>query len=336
MTKAAAKKDTGQEITVFALDDDVGVLDRRELISHIESWSNGRWYEPPINPRSLAALFEAAPHHASAIRMKRNLVMRHFIPHELLSADEFGRFVLDYLVMGNAFLESVPNYAGRPAMLRNSLAINTRRGLEPGQFFFLQNGFKEHEFEPGRVFHLLEHDVAQEIYGRPEYLSAMQSMLLNESATLFRRRYYLNGAHAGFVFYLNEASVSNVDTDAIRESLRKARGRGNFRNLFLHAPGGKKDGVQIIPISEVAAKDEFLGIKNVTRDDMLAAHRVPPQLIGVIPTNNGGFGDAGTALEIFLLNEIGPLMTRMEQINHWLAREVVRWKPFQSSVSPPA
>lgn len=28
-----------------------------------------------------------------------------------------------------------------------------------------------------------------------------------------------------------------------------------------------------IPISEVAAKDEFLGIKNATRDDILALHR---------------------------------------------------------------
>lgn len=37
----------------------------------------------------------------------------------------------------------------------------------------------------------------------------------------------------------------------------------------------KKDGIQIIPLSEVAAKDEFLNIKNVSRDDMMAAHRVP-------------------------------------------------------------
>ena len=59
----------------------------------------------------------------------------------------------------------------------------------------------------------------------------------------------------------------------------------------MYSPNGKKDGIQIIPLSEVAAKDEFLNIKNVSRDDMLAAHRVPPQLMGIIPTNTGGFGD---------------------------------------------
>lgn len=36
----------------------------------------------------------------------------------------------------------------------------------------------------------------------------------------------------------------------------------------------KKDGIRMLPVSEVAAKDEFFNIKNLTRDDLLAAHRV--------------------------------------------------------------
>lgn len=61
----------------------------------------------------------------------------------------------------------------------------------------------------------------------------------------------------------------------------------------MHSPNGKKDGLQIIPVSEVAAKDEFANIKGVTRDDMLAALRVPPQLLGMVPQNSGGFGLQG-------------------------------------------
>lgn len=45
---------------------------------------------------------------------------------------------------------------------------------------------------------------------------------------------------------------------------------GNFRNLFMYAPDGKKDGIQLIPISEVAAKDDFGSIMNISRDDLLA------------------------------------------------------------------
>jgi len=101
-------------------------------------------------------------------------------------------------------------------------------------------------------------------------------------------------------------------------------------------PGGKKDGVQGIPISEVAAKDEFLNIKNVTRDDILAAHRVPPQLLGVIPSNNGGFGDVRTANDVFFVNEIEPLMRRLKKVNNWLGQEVIRFTEHQPSAASAA
>jgi len=76
------------------------------------------------------------------------------------------------------------------------------------------------------------------------------------------------------------------ETDAIRQAMKDSKGPGNFKNMFLHVPGGKQEGVKVIPIAEVAAKDEFMPMKNTSRDDMLAAHRVPPQLLGVVPTNS--------------------------------------------------
>lgn len=331
MTKEA-KDAAGGKITTFALDDAVSVMDRRELLGFVECWWNGRWYEPPINPRHLNKMLQASAHHGSAIRVKRNLLVKHFIPHPLLSRDEFARFALDFLVMGNAYLENVPNIAGRTAELKNSLAVNTRRARD-GVYWFVEKYHDPHRYEPGRIFHLIEHDPGQELYGKPEYLAAMQSLLLNENATLFRRRYYLNGAHAGFVFYMSETAVDDTDVDAIRESLREARGKGNFRNLFLHVPNGKKDGVQIIPISEVAAKDEFFNIKNVTRDDVLAAHRVPPQLLGVIPQSTGGFGDVRTANDVFFVNEIEPLELRLAEVNDWIGHEVVRFREYQPSAA---
>src|SRR3546814_4876220 len=146
--------------------------------------------------------------------------------------------------------------------------------------------------------------VLQEVYGVPEWLAALQAGLLNENATLFRRRYYLNGAHAGFVFYLSEALADQETKDNLKDQLKNAKGRGNFKNLYVNIPNGKKDGIQIMPLSEVAAKDEFQNIKNLTRDDLLAAHRVPPQLPGIVPQNNGGFGDVGRAMDVFFDNEL--------------------------------
>src|SRR5690606_39961065 len=92
---------------------------------------------------------------------------------------------------------------------------------------------------------------------------------------------------------------------------------GNFRNLFMYAPGGKKDGIQLIPVSEVAAKDDFMNIKNVSRDDLLAALRIPPQLMGIVPQNAGGFGSLRDAAEVCDINEIESIQARLQQGNDW-------------------
>jgi PBSX family phage portal protein len=200
--------------------------------------------------------------------------------------------------------------------------------VELDRYFFVAGDGTEHEFAPGSVFHLLEPDLNQEIYGLPEYLAALNSAWLNESATLFRRKYYLNGSHAGFILYMTDPAQNEKDVTALRQALKDSKGPGNFRNLFMYAPNGKKDGLQVIPISEVSARDEFFNIKNVTRDDVLAAHRVPPQLMGIIPNNTGGFGDAAKAAAVFNANEIKPLQQRFRELNEWLGVEVVDFEPY--------
>ena len=100
----------------------------------------------------------------------------------------------------------------------------------------------------------------------------------------------------------------------------------------MYSPSGKKDGIQIIPLSEVAAKDEFLNIKNVSRDDMLAAHRVPPQMMGIIPNNTGGFGDVGKASKVFVRNELMPLQRQMLELNTWVGEEVIRFEPYKLDI----
>ena len=96
----------------------------------------------------------------------------------------------------------------------------------------------------------------------------------------------------------------------------------------MYSPNGKKDGIQIIPLSEVAAKDEFLNIKNVSRDDMMAAHRVPPQMMGIMPSNVGGFGDVEKASNVFVRNELLPLQKRMQEINDWLKDDILQFENY--------
>ena len=162
----------------------------------------------------------------------------------------------------------------------------------------------------------------------PEWLPAIQAALLNEAATKFRLRYYQNGSHAGYILYLTDANINEDDIKNLEDELKASKGPGNFRNLLLYSPNGNKDGIQLLPISEVAAKDEFMNIKAVSRDDQLAACRVPPNLIGIVPTNSSGFGSITDAAKIFARNEVQPLQERFTPLNAWLGEEIVRFMPY--------
>jgi PBSX family phage portal protein len=306
----------------FTFGDPEPVNDRREILDLLQCWHNGRWYEPPISVEGLARSFRASPHHSSAILLKRNLLVGAFVPSPFLTRAAFERVVQDYLVFGFGFLEQVPNRLGGLHHLQHSLAKATRRGVQEGRYFFVPGNATETEFRPGSVTQIMQPDVNQEIYGVPEYLSAIQSTLLNESATLFRRKYYINGSHAGFILHAT-GEFAEGDVDGIRDALRRSKGPGNFRNLFVHQPGGKDGAIKILPIAEVGAKDEFLGIKNATRDDILAAHRVPPQLLGVVPAQGSAFGNPSDATKMFWALEMYPLMMRWLDVNDQIGAQAI-------------
>lgn len=316
-------------IEAFTFGDPTPVLDGADLLDYLECWWNGRWYEPPINLDGLARSTKASVYLQSGLTFKRNMLSRTFIPHKLLSRAAFEQFALDWLWCGNAYLERRRSVLGGSLELRPALAKYMRRGVDPDTYFMVRGWKDEHPFEKGTICHLREADINQEIYGLPEWLAALQSALLNESATLFRRKYYNNGSHAGFILYMNDPAQNEDDIKSLREALKNAKGPGNFRNLFVYSPGGKKDGLQVIPVSEVAAKDEFHNIKNITRDDMLAGLRIPPQLMGVVPTNAGGFGSIRDAALVYAANELEPIQTRMLQVNDWLGEEVISFKPYE-------
>lgn len=320
----------------FRFGDAEPVLERRDLLGMLECGQNGRWYHPPLPMEALARTYRMSPHHQSAILYKRNQLLSHFIPSRWLDRRNFAEFALNFVSMGNGYFERRDNLAGRPMTLVNSPAIHTRRGVDPGAFWWVPAYNRETRFVDGSVFHLWEPDLTQEIYGLPEYLSALQSGLLNEAATIFRRRYYKNGSHAGYILYVNEATFDDADADELEDVLDRSRGDGNFKNVLLHLPGGSEKGVQLISLGEATAKDEFVGIKNTTRDDILAAHRVPPVLLGVVPQNTGGFGDIAKAADIFFAAEIEPLKMRMLEVNDWLGVEAVAFRPYEKQATPGA
>ncbi|WP_065759677.1 phage portal protein [Pseudomonas defluvii] len=317
----------------FTFGEPIPVLDGREVLDYLECYDNGRWYEPPVSLEGLARSSKASVYLQSGLIFKRNALARTFIPHRLLSRQAFEQIVMDLGWSGNLYLEKRDNMLRQALGLRPCLAKYMRRGSDLDTYYQVRSWRDEHEFRAGSICHLRVADINQEVYGLPEWLPALQAALLNEAATLFRRKYYQNGSHAGFILYMTDAAHNEDFVDDLRKAMKNSKGPGNFRNLFMYAPNGKKDGIQLIPISEVAAKDDFGTIKNISRDDQLAMLRIPPQLMGVVPQNAGGFGSVRDATQIWALNELEPEQARLLQINEWLGEEVISFRPYEVPAS---
>lgn len=317
-----------QNMEAFTFGEPTPVLDRREIFDYLECAHNGKWYEPPVSLSGLAKTMRAAVHHSSPIYVKRNILVSTYIPHPKLSSQDFSRLALDFLVFGNGFLEKRQSLSNKALRFETSPAKYTRRGVEQDTYWFLQDFNKPHQYAAGSVFHLMEPDINQELYGMPEYLSALNSAWLNESATLFRRKYYQNGAHAGYIMYVTDAAQSSTDVEALRKSMRDSKGLGNFKNLFFYAPNGKPDGIKIVPLSEVATKDDFFNIKKASAADLLDAHRIPFQLMGGKPENIGSMGDIEKVAKVFVRNELSPLQARFMELNEWAGEEIIRFKKY--------
>lgn len=306
------------------LDDPTPILNKNDWLNSFGVYNNSKWYEPPVNFDSLAKCYRVSSYHSSAITKKLNLIVSHLeISNNFLSLEQLESFVLDYLIFGNAYFT---NKKSKGIVLSSPKAKFVKVGMNKDFYFYRNNKY----FKFKKVFHLKQQDPNQSIYGLPDYLSCLQSAFLNENATLFRRKYYINGAHAGFVFYVSDPAQSNEDIETLRTQLKSAKGIGNFQNLFFYSPNGKKDGVQIIPLSEVATRDDFFNIKKITMEDILASHRIPPQLLGIIPTNSGGFGNISDANEVFFNDEIKPLIKKILQVNNFYDEKILTAIEYKS------
>lgn len=268
----------------------------------------------------------ANAHHGAIPKFKRNMLLREFIPSEGCSTRTMGRAGLDFMVFGEAYFLRQFNLMGQVLQLDHLPAINMRIKVDGGYVMLQPNG-KEIEFDQDEIEHVMDYDVEQDIYGVPDYLGGMQALLLNEAATLFRRRYYSNGAHAGYIFYTNDPNLSDEDEEELQAQISASKGVGNFRSMFVNIPGGAEKAIQIIPVGDFQAKDELEKVKNITRNDVIAAWRMNPALAGIIPENSAGFGDIEKIDRVYTANEIRPICQLFDQVNEVLrADRRIAWR----------
>lgn len=315
------------DVTVdnFTMDSSYEVINPDNLLDMLSCTLDGEYYVPPISPNRLTKIKGMAAYHESALDFKKNAMLSIFQSTNLLKYSDFEGFIYDYHMFGNAYLEPIYSRMNTVIGYRHVMSKYTRIKKD-GSYWFLQN-FNNH-IELKNVLHFKAYDPNQNIYGMPTYMSALLSVLLNREATLFRYKYYKNGSHAGFILAIN-GEVKKTNMEKIADNLKKTKNDGNFRNLLVHLPKGDKDSVQLIPISQIATKDEFVNIKDVSRDDILAVHRVPLALMSIQASNAGGFGDLSKIAKVYHMIEMLPVINKLKAANKETGQKIFDFSDFE-------
>lgn len=272
------------------------------------------YYMPPIDKAGLAKVRYANGFHSRMPGFRRDKLLNLVEPNKLITRQELGQVAANLLVTGDAFIGIEMNAFQQPIRLYNLPSVYMRVMPEgaAGGFAFCQvvRGEITNRFYAHEVIHLKQDDLVQQVYGVPEYYGAIQSVLLNEAATLFRRKYYINGAHLGSLFISTSQALKPADEKAIAEKIRRSKGVGNWRSMFLHLPGHAQkasDVFNVVPVGDVATKDEFKAIKEITDRDISAAWGTRPEVAGIMPEAIGSTGDLDKLYALDYENKTLPL-----------------------------
>ena len=281
---------------------------------------SGDYYLPPMSMVGLSKMTNANSTHGSCIKFRRNILANCYVNNEYFPIGQFRNAVTDAYVFGNVYLRKHFNYLGTETRLEHLPALNMRP-CRDGSFILLQN-FKNIKFSADEIIHLKDYDTQQQVFGMPDWLSGFQSALLNQDATLFRRKYFVNGCHLGYILYTSDASIGETTKKEISEAVKAGKGIGNFRSVHIHIPKGKEKSMQLIPVGDIGQKDEFEKIKNISSADVRVAHRVYPQFIGEKPDNTGGFGDIEKMLLVYVWTEVRAAAQMWMDINNQLPKKM--------------
>ena len=318
---------TGKAL-VFSFGDPEPVLANR-MTDYLGAFLDmgGDYYRPPVDLNGLARLMNANAYHGPILHFKKNMIVKWFTPSRLLSTAEMKTAALDYAVLANAYFQKFTDRFGNVLRLARLPAISMRPGKSPDVFYKINADFSKVEFKPGEVIHIKEPDLKQNIYGLPQYLGGIQSVLLSEDATLFRRKYYVNGAHMGYILVTTDANLDDKTAEAIENQVKNSKGPGNFRSLYLNiSRSNNKEPVKVIPVGNIGSKDEFQAVKEIAEMDMLAMHRVYPGLVAILPANIGGFGDLQKSMQVYHELEVTAMQQVFLELNELIPGNPVGFK----------
>lgn len=225
--------------------------------------------------------------------------------------------IINLKTTGDAFWVKIRNKSGKVVELWNMrpdlVTIVSDPVLFVKEYRLRKNDGTEVSFMPEDVVHFKSPDPLSVHTGMSPLKAAQRRVQTEDFATSYQRDFFLNSARPDAVIKNGQLSLSDTQKEDIREGWNKRfRGVGNSSKVAI-----LEGGLEYQQISISQREMDYIESMKMTRDDILAAFKVPKPIIAI--TEDVNYANAKTAMAIFLGETIVPDLKRIvEKINEEL------------------
>lgn len=266
----------------------------------------------------LLNLYYANVYHARSIRIKSNLLSQieikesnidKFLPVGISPKYFLKVFTLNLELYGNAGIESA---GSKNNFYMYNIKGNELRTGKNGEIFQVLNS----EVKKLDGFMLKYYSPRSHYYGEPDYLAALKQIALNQKADIYNEKFFDNGARPDMAIIYENAEPSQEQLNAFKDFFGNSfKGYQNSHNTLVLFGNdiGEKDAK--IRFENLGGVDDlsFEKLKKVSRDEIAAAHGLPPRLLGITESSAlGGSGELIGQLHQFNEIEIKPKIELIE------------------------
>jgi PBSX family phage portal protein len=278
----------------------------RQIIGE-DSTSYNDIIEPFFSFDKMLSFYYANTYHRLCIDIKTRVLSLLDDESELtplIYGKSAGRFMLTFVreleIYGNAFVE----IAGNDKYKALYLLPSREARVDKEHNIYQLSGLKKQQLNAAQIAY---DSPSSRFYGEPDYLAAINSILVNQNIDLYNEMFFQNGAVPRLAIMFENSEPSDEQLEAFKKFFSSSfKGVKNaHKSLVLTAPPNTDGTAAKINIQELGeSKDlSYEKLKSIGRDEIIAAHCVPPRLAGVV--NSGGWGGSGEFLaQMHAFNEM--------------------------------
>jgi PBSX family phage portal protein len=254
--------------------------------------------------------------------------------------DVLEKFWTDYEAFGNAYLEIVADEKGFVREVYSVPAYTIKKvypNRNDSKFYFIQRRdsggvarFNSRNYDKimagdvpaNMMHHMANYYLKSDYYGMPDFLPALMAASLDGNAMAYNSNFFSNATIPGLLIHtVGNGQLDNGQKADIMRYIRSfGKGVDNaHKTLFISTRKGIE--LKIEKLFSEIKDSSFQKMREQNRDEIIAAHGVPPRIVGIMSAGNlGGTGEGYAQMKIF---ERLIVMPRQRRLTSFVNRNIV-------------